>query len=645
MDYFPIFLLIAGLMAAFSIYLIYLVKRGIDGVGFLLVLYLTGSMVVMFASLSVFFSSPNQVTEAVALASNSAYMIFGLIPILFNINKKVKVRRWYTILVFAGLMALSEAFMGQTFFTMVTKQLGNPLLGVENYWYYAVMISEMLFTLLYSFKSLTQPLRNYLIIALPIMGISPVILPQVTQYVNDTIWFNASLMIIATILIYESLYRDRLKRTQETMTSLELMLVFSFMMAGIFTYFLTGSWYLFDASMLGGMTWFIYRAINGPNHVKGNYMKDSKWTFSFILVTFIMEWLMGGVLDFASGNFSTGVRGFLSSLGLGFVNPLSYYGLGSLFDFLSIFGSVTGSTWFLVMMGTEMGMLALFRIREVKFRENKIRLALMVSAYAIYTIYLPNFSPLSSKIAFIPYMWSMGLGTLGPVASNYLIPGIIGTYVVSAVLSFLFGSRQICSVTCTAPTMYQGTFYESLKSYNRTSRLGRKTLSSRLRPWYKVIALVVWGSLLAFAVLSFLNQDGVINVTILGNDPTVFLYSFYFNFLWYVVFISIPFMGSYACVTQGWCSWGTFNQFFGGLGLFRLRVKNPDLCVKCETKACSEACPVGNTDLPGKFIKEGEFKSMRCIGVGDCMEACPYENIRIYDFRSWIREKLGSNGT
>ncbi|WP_287690273.1 hypothetical protein [Metallosphaera javensis (ex Sakai et al. 2022)] len=60
MFYLPIFLIVASLMTAFSIYLIYLVKRGINGIGFLLVLYLSGSMVVMFASLSVFFSSPNQ---------------------------------------------------------------------------------------------------------------------------------------------------------------------------------------------------------------------------------------------------------------------------------------------------------------------------------------------------------------------------------------------------------------------------------------------------------------------------------------------------------------------------------------------------------------------------------------------------------
>ncbi len=638
-----VFFPIAFIMTVFSIYLIYLVKRGIDGIGLLLVLYFSGSMVVMFAALAVFFSSSNQTTEVLALASNSAYMVIGLVSILMRMNRGVgvKVRNWVTLLVFAVTMALSEALMGEAFYAMSTGHLGNPLLGVENYWYFGVMISEMAFTLLYSWRTLTQPLKNFLTVALPIMAIAPVILPSNPSFVTDVVWLNASLMIVATVLIYEALYRSRLRPVQETMTSLELMLIFTAMMAGIFFYYLLGSWYLFDFSMVAGMSWFIYRALVGPSHIKGNYTRDSKWTFSFVALTFVMEWLMGGVLDFVSGILTPGLSGFLSSLSLGFVNPSTDFGIGALFDFLSIVGTVTGSLWFLIMMGSEMGLLAVFRIWQVRLRENKFRLALMVSAYAIYTIYLPYFSPLSSRIDYIPYMWSMGLGTLGPVTPQYLFTGIIGTYVVSAVLSFLFGSRQICSVTCTAPTMYQGTFYDSLKTFNRSSKLGRKTLTSRLRPWYKVIALSVWGTLLASGVISYLDQVGVLNITLFGVDPTEFLYSFYFNFLWYIVFISIPFMGSYACVTQGWCSWGTFNQFFGSLGFFRLKVRDPAICLSCKTVDCAKACPVGLTDMRASFIEKGEFKSFKCIGVGDCAEACPYDNIIFYDVRSWVRERFG----
>jgi len=90
--------------------------------------------------------------------------------------------------------------------------------------------------------------------------------------------------------------------------------------------------------------------------------------------------------------------------------------------------------------------------------------------------------------------------------------------------------------------MYQGTFYNSLKVFNRTSRIGRKTLTSRIRPFVKVIALTVWITLIAAAVVSFLDQEGIIDFTIMGVDTTVFLYSLYFNFLWYLVFIAPRFL-------------------------------------------------------------------------------------------------------
>jgi polyferredoxin len=633
-----VFVLVASIMALFSIYLIYLIKKGINGLGFLLVLYLAGSMVVMFASLPFFFSIQNKITEAIVLMSNSFYMIIGLLAILGLAKRKISnIRNSLTIFIFALIMAVSEALMGETFYSAITKSLGNPLLGVENYYYFGVMATEMLFTLIYFLKSLSFPLREYLAILFPIMIVSPVIFPYNSTFVSDTVWISSSLMIIATIIIYETLYRERLKATQETMTSLEMMIIFTLMMAGEFMYFLIGNWYLFDFSMIIGMTWFIFRAIAGPSKIRGNYAQNAKWTFSFILLTFIMEWFMGGVLDFATGTFSTGITGFISSLSIGFISPLSYYGLGLLFDIISIIGAVTGSVWFLIMMGTEMGMLAIFRIKSLRNTENKVRFALMISAYAIYSIFLPTFSPIASKIQYIPYMWSMGLGTLGPVSPSVLLTGIIGTYVVSAALSFLFGSRQICSVTCTAPLMYQGTFYDSLKTFNRSSKLGRKTLGSKLRPWFKFIALTVWITLLIAAVISYLDQVGILDFTIFGTDTTVFLYTFYFNLLWYIVFISIPFMGTYACVTQGWCSWGTFNQFASSFGFFKLQVKDPMTCLKCKTKDCAKACPVGNTDMAGSFIKKGEFKSMRCIGVGDCVEACPYNNIVFHDVRHVIK--------
>ncbi|BBD73850.1 4Fe-4S ferredoxin [Sulfodiicoccus acidiphilus] len=617
-------LALAASMAAFSCYLIWEVKRGyrLD-----VALYLAGMMIAMNLGAYLYLLNPQWVTYV--LLGNSAYMFFGLAPIIYG--RRIKYSK-ASVATFVVLMNAAELSMGALFFTWTTGQPSTLLNAVENYWYIGSMAVEMAFSL--TLVESTQ-LRRYLLFLLPISVVSPVAFVRSREFVELTIWSSTVLMLLATVVVYETLYKERLRATQDTMTTLEVMTIFTAMMVGEFYYYLTSSWIIYDASMMTSMVWFVYRSIVGPNGKRTNYTRDGRWTFTFILLTFVMEWFMGGVLDFASGVLQPGLAGFTNSLALGWVPSL----WGVPLDFLSLVSTVTGSQWFLIMMGTEMGLLAAFRLKELKRLENKVRVSLMIAAYAIYTIFLPYFSPISSRLAFIPYMWSMGLGTLGPVTKDYLF-GIVGTYAVSALLSFLFGSRQICSVTCTAPLMYQGTFYESLKTFNRTSRLGKKTLGSRLRPWFKWVASVVWVTLLVAALMSFLNQAGVIDFTVAGTDITVFLYSFYFNFLWYVVFVSIPFFGTYACATQGWCSWGTFNQLVGRVGLFRLRVRDPQQCITCESKACAKACPVGNTDMAGHFIREGRFRSMRCVGVGDCVEACPYDNILFYDARHWIKEKI-----
>jgi polyferredoxin len=238
----------------------------------------------------------------------------------------------------------------------------------------------------------------------------------------------------------------------------------------------------------------------------------------------------------------------------------------------------------------------------------------------------------------------MGIGTSGPVAPVLLV-GLIGTYLISGVLSFLFGSRQVCSMFCTAALMYQGTFYDSMKTFNRTSRIGRKYLTSNLSNLYKLIFSAVWASVLVAAAISYLDSIGMLDVSIFGTDPTNFIYTFYFGFLWYVVFITIPFVGTYGCVSMGWCHWGTFNQLVGRLGFFKLKVRDRTICVSCPTKDCAQACPVGLTALPASFISKGEFKSSRCIGVGDCVDACPYNNEYFYDVRKWVRGRLSRRQT
>jgi len=618
-------LLVSVLMLAVMVYIIYEVEKWKSDRRVLVGLYIEGMMLTMNLGAYLYLLY-HDVTYFLII--NGGYMVFALYLILQITN----IRKEFAYLIFSVLMVSSEALMGALIFTLQTGLPATIDSSVENPWFVGVMMIEMALTLYFSFSRLNGNMRKYLVALLLLMPWFPEI------FGVYAFWLSTFIMIAATIVIYETLYKDRLRATQDTFTVLELMWIFSLMMVGEFLYYLYSSLLLFDLSMIVAMVWFAYRASVGPSPIKGNYIRDAKTAFAIIFSTFVMEFFMGAVLDFVNGVFSAGVNGFISSLTLPWLAPNTP--LNVLWDGVDIVGSVLGSVWFLIMMGIEMGFLAFKKMLEIKVREVRVRMSLMILAYAIYSIYLPNFSPISSQLPYIPYMWSMGIGTMGGVTNSVLL-GLIGTYVVYAVLSFLFGSRNLCAVSCTAPLMYQGNFYDSLKVFNRTSELGRKTLTSKTGKWYKVVAVGVSIGVLIAAIISYLNNLGIISFTVESVDITSLIYFIWFDILWYIVFISIPFMGTFACVTQGWCYWGVFNQAVSRIGLFRLKVKDPQVCVSCKTIDCANACPVGLTDMRGEFIKKGEFKSIKCIGIGECVDACPHKNIFFYDVRHWIKEKLG----
>jgi len=558
----------------------------------------------------------------------SAAFMFGGIFLFFKEFKKNVILS----LIFSIILTLSEVSMGSLIHAIY---FGNPVNFIDSVgspWFVYVMFIEMIYSLIISFKILDKIRRQFFLIFILLMPLFPNLYSQF----HIIIWISSLIMIVATVMIFDTLYRNRGRKGSEIFLSLEMMGIFTMMMGGEFYYFLTGSWTTYFVSMAMGMIWFLYRIFQEPT-MKGNYLTSSRISLILVVMTFVMEWFMGAVLEFNNGQFGTGLTGFLSSLSLGWVN--SYNPISVLFDIISVIVTVTASVWFLIMMGLEMGFLAFRKIIDSKVKENRVRLGLMISAYAIYSVFIPSFSPLSSNLKYIPYMWSMGIGTNGPVTSSVLI-ALVGTYIISAILSFLFGARQLCSVTCTAPLMYQGTFYDSLKKFNRTTKIGRKTLTSKIKGWFKFIVLFVNIIVLAAAIISFLDYKGDLNWYVYGNDPSVLAYALMFNLVWYLGFVMSPFMGTYACVNQGWCYWGTFNQAIGRLGFFRLRVRDTNACLNCKTVDCANACPVGITDMRSSFISKGEFKSFKCIGVGDCVEACPYDNIFFYDVRHAIKDKF-----
>jgi polyferredoxin len=551
-----------------------------------------------------------------------------------------------------ALVIFSEVFMGWTFALLGgTVSIYNGLQWVysalihatSSFWFIFMMSTEMGTTLFFIRNRLPKPLVWIMASQTIIMILSPTAIDN-ALWINSSLVAGSAVMIFLFIYVFEYLYKNRTTSSGILNYLLFLMLAYALMMAGQFVWLLMGDATVFVVSIIAEMVVYFGILLDERRLVSSkpaSWLSKSYWVFGFLGLLFIAEFFMGGVLDiqvYGTGFFN-GLM-FASTAG-SFVNALS----AGFFNFIMFFTTITMSPWYLIMMGVEMGALVVFRIKHTRELETKVRLLLMILAYGAYSILLPAFLIPAQLLSKIPWLgWSMGIGSSGAVSST-VVMALLGTFLISGILSFLFGSRQLCSVMCMAPLMYQGTTIDAMNSFSRTSRLACRLHTNKISSAYKVVVSAVWVSLLAAALLSYLTSARILGISVFGMDPAYFLYMFYFGFLWYFIWMMIPFVGTYGCVSTGMCGWGAFNQLVSRAGLFRLKVKDKALCSRCTTKDCSKVCPIGLTDQPIAFADKGEFRNYKCIGDGNCVSACPNKNISFYDVRHWLGKRFRNRDT
>ncbi|WP_075057355.1 hypothetical protein [Thermogymnomonas acidicola] len=232
-------------------------------------------------------------------------------------------------------------------------------------------------------------------------------------WVPVSIYLSGSVMTAYFIYMFEHLYRSKAVETGFSEYLLLLLLIYGFMMAGgIFLWQYSGDADILSISMLALMALYLYGALwKGALEGRKRYWTvDARWTLLFMLLVFFAEFFMGAVFD---AQFFGGARQFVSSLSLVAIHGgVSGKIASSLYDGFMFLAEISLSTWFLVMMGIEMGSLGYFKAREARNTENKVRLYLMIAAYGIYSVLLPDFIiPNPSAVPFIG--WSMGIGTGG----------------------------------------------------------------------------------------------------------------------------------------------------------------------------------------------------------------------------------------
>ncbi|PSO06197.1 hypothetical protein B9Q04_17295, partial [Candidatus Marsarchaeota G2 archaeon BE_D] len=401
--------------------------------------------------------------------------------------------RIYARLFVVALALLSELLMGYAFTLASNPSLAHEGLlaslvrSVSTYWFVFPMSTEMGLTLYYFRREFKRPVIPIFAAQSVIMFLTPTALAS-SRWTEVTVYMGGALMTGLFIYFFDLLYKHRSINRVLGDYIFQLMAVYGGMMAGLFLYMGWGRLTLLDASILTEMVVY-FNVILAPKRMSAapekSWMLDALWSFRFLLATFVSEFFMAGVIDLEY----YGTRQFLSSVSFASLSGSFPNMVGaSLFNFLSAFSLITGSGWYYLMMGTEMGALVVFRMFEVKTLETRIRMALMLAAYFVYSTFLPYFVIPGKLQPYLPFIgWTMGIGTVGPVAPAFFV-GLWGTYLVYGVLSFLFGSRALCSVLCTAATMYQGTLYDSMKTFNRTSKIGRKLLGSRITPIFKRVS-------------------------------------------------------------------------------------------------------------------------------------------------------------
>ena len=519
-------------------------------------------------------------------------------------------------------------------------------LGINGYLFIIPMAVEMAVFLI-TVKPRSSH-RNILLSLLAMAVLSPVLAGN-TSFVGPGLFTEAAAMIIFMTILFEMVARGKLTLTNREMSDLSyLFLIFVLMTLGIFlgTVFVRPfglSWSFFAASMVAGMAFYFKSSLNDTKEREKRlgWGKNKKFLFWILSASLISEWFLSAAIVF---HFyvpaKPGGLGNLVSFSnyLGGVNEFSP--LSMLVEIPYFIGAVADTPWFWTIMGLEMSTLVVIRMMNVQWKEKKWNLILALSAYWGWTVWFQSdwWTFLFGSSAYKLPLWP-NIGELGPFLP-ILVFGIVFSYVIFAVLALLFGRRSYCSTLCPSAVMYGGTLGQSMISYNYESKFSRKHIGSRYKDSVLTVAYNSWIIAILFSVISYYSVTGTSGLTIYGIDTTVFYTLFIWNFLWYIFFVSIPFVGMSPCRRYGWCSTGTFVGFFSRIGLFKLKVRSPQTCVTCPTKDCVTNCEVGLGDLASQFIKQGYFKSSKCVGSGSCLQACPYDNIYFYDVRDYVKEKI-----
>jgi ferredoxin len=583
-------------------------------------------------------------------------LILASIPLFLSTSVKSEVVRVKKDNMLSFLLAFSVVFdeisMGFLYASAFGPKQFNPFIdAVSNIAFGIMMMADGLFFLLISRT------KDIVELSLATFAISMAFLPSLFVELGKEIEFIAS--IISTVIMIVNvitLYLIAIRRINfnGVLISISLAAFDFFMMLGLSTFASLNDMITISLSIVISMVWYFILILHEFSPRKINY--SMKYAFVFLVLINLAELTMGfgeSVLGFnitnalfakqtmsmqtssmngmSTNSMSMGMHTMSMNMRSPFSNPfwwlfpINPLAMGLMFvhathnvvlnailtSYMFVMGT-TMSPFYVIMMGAEMAFLVYERFKHSKNLGVKRWALVILVGIPLFVVAIPYYTNF--------YVFGMS-GMIFPVT---LIPFIISLVAVVVAVS-LFGRRAYCNAVCMSAHMWTNIFYDQFKPKKNS------IVWDYLR-WVFLIPMVVAFTLYVAMELKVWTPPKIGTTSL---DPLNFYGMFTLNYIWWFFYFLTPVFGAYSCARQGWCGFGTFTGLFNKV-MFKVRAKKVETCKSCEAKSCDSACPV-KIPISADVLKKGYTNRISCVGCGDCVEACPYENLEIIDITSYFR--------
>ena len=372
---------VAAVMALVTAVLIQATVEGRSRARAWIALYLLAMMGEMWIAAVVYLNAPSLGNLVAGIAVSGVLMVVSVVPLVGGLLRHrgapnpptavgaepVALGLGYAGLV-AGLVLVNEFLMS---WGLLLAQGASSVAGgslavfagtVNSPWFVFTMAAEMFLTAAFLWRRLPRALLAVLLVQAAIMVFTPTALGGAT-WPALAIYVSSALMIGLFVFLFEYLYRHRQFTAPFGTYLVELVSVYGLMMAGLFVWQYFGDATAFALAIVLEMV-VVYVAVSRPRLFQSGpspqWQLRPAWTFALLSGVFVAEVCMGAALSVQldPADYLGGFP-FLPLAGTGSTILLNALSNGFWF-----FATAAASTWFLVMMGLEMGALVVFKFRE-----------------------------------------------------------------------------------------------------------------------------------------------------------------------------------------------------------------------------------------------------------------------------------------